>query len=662
MTDLAASNSRKNEPAAGNAPETGNRRLGRLRDYWLSPAGLVIAGATLLALGLRCFIFTRSSFLTSGAVEYDDGVYLGAAIRLLQGALPYKDYAFIQPPGIMVVSLPIALIAKLTSATHALAVARVATACASALCVALVGNLVRHRGARVTLVACGLLAVYPADIMSGRTLLLEPWMNVCCLLAATAAFRSGQLTGPRRLALAGIALGFGGSIKFWAAAPAAVLLVVIALVPQQRWQRLRWYVPSVAAGFLVPLAAVAGTTPLRFLRYTLVYQATRTGASTAMALRLDHLTGLVLVLASRGFGISPGSYTLFQADSTATMETTVVGAALPAVIALAMVALLVFPYVRMSRDRTQLEWFALGTAALACTAILSYSAFFYHYPAFPAPWLAITAGAAVGALATRARSAVRAGDPSRAGDDREEPTGQAPPVDRRGRARRWGTAVVAIAIAVAAVVEVVQLSDVSVQGNPGVASVIPAGSCVVSDQVSVTIAANRFTTAPGCPDVVDALAQTLVLSHGVSPAGGAGKQQAVVSGWESIFSQAQYVWLTGGYQNRIPWTPQLAAWFQAHFHQVRVLRSYVDSRIYEKNGLYTPGDTAPGGHKDSMSTVRQASVLGRPKSPARRSAIASRRRMRPAIASLVSGGSASWPSSSSDACRFATRSWPAMTR
>jgi len=63
-----------------------------------------------------------------------------------------------------------------------------------------------------------------------------------------------------------------------------------------------------------------------------------------------------------------------------------------------------------------------------------------------------------------------------------------------------------------------------------------------------------------------------------------------------------------------------------------------------------------------MSAVRQASVDGRPRSDARRSAIASRRRIRPAIASLVSGGSASWPSSSSDACRLATRSRPAITR
>ena len=32
---------------------------------------------------------------------------------------------------------------------------------------------------------------------------------------------------------------------------------------------------------------------------------------------------------------------------------------------------------------------------LATAAIMGYSAFFYHYPDFPAPWLAITVGAAV---------------------------------------------------------------------------------------------------------------------------------------------------------------------------------------------------------------------------------------------------------------------------
>ena len=186
------------------ASDNGARdRRGRVLAYWLSPAGLVIGGATLLALLIRGFLLTRSHFLTSGGVEYDDGVYLGEAIRLLHGDLPYRDYALIQPPGIVVVVLPAAIVARLASTTDGLVLARVATVAASAACVALAGNLVRHRGTRVTLVTCGLLAIYPADIMAARTLLLEPWMNLCALLAATAAFRDGRLAGPRRLAVAG---------------------------------------------------------------------------------------------------------------------------------------------------------------------------------------------------------------------------------------------------------------------------------------------------------------------------------------------------------------------------------------------------------------------------------------------------------------------------
>jgi hypothetical protein len=533
----------------------------RLRAYWLSPAGLLIAIATIVALGLRCAIFTQSSFLTSGSVEYDDGVYLGSAIRLLQGILPYKDYAFLQPPGILIVALPFAAIAKLASAKMAMAAARLATACAGAACVALAGNLVRHRGALVTGVTCGLLAIYPADIMAARTLLLEPWMNLCCLLAATAAFSAGRLAGPRRLALAGVALGFATTIKFWAAIPVAVLLAVILLVPGQRWARARWYVLAVAGGFLVPVAAFAGSVPLGFLRDTLLYQATRVGASTPLAVRLDHLTGLTVVLGAHGLAITPGSYTLFQADSTGSMEPTSAGLALPLAVIIAAAALIVIPYARWRRDRSPLEWFALATAVAAAAAIVSYSAFFYHYPAFPAPWLAIAGGAAAGALA-QARAMTE-------------------------RARRAVTAAVAVAVAVAviavAALEVIQVDGVYVQGNPYVADTIPAGACVVSDQVSLTISANRFTAAaPGCPDVVDSLAQTLALSHGVSPAGGAGKSQAVVSGWESIFSKAQFVWLTDGYQSRVPWTPQLNAWFRANFRLVRVFPRYNDSRVYAK--------------------------------------------------------------------------------
>ena len=82
-----------------------------LRAYWLSPAGLVILAATGVSLALRLFMLSRPQFLT-GVTEYDDGVYLGGAIRLISGSVPYHGFAFVQPPGILLLMAPVAVIAQ----------------------------------------------------------------------------------------------------------------------------------------------------------------------------------------------------------------------------------------------------------------------------------------------------------------------------------------------------------------------------------------------------------------------------------------------------------------------------------------------------------------------------------------------------------------------
>ena len=107
-----------------------------------------------------------------------------------------------------------------------MAVARLLTVLASTACVPLAGSLLRYRGTLVTLVTCGVLAVYPDDITTAHTLILEPWMNLFCLVGACLAFRRGRLASPSRLLWAGVAIGFAGAVKYWAALPALVLLVV----------------------------------------------------------------------------------------------------------------------------------------------------------------------------------------------------------------------------------------------------------------------------------------------------------------------------------------------------------------------------------------------------------------------------------------------------
>src|ERR1700749_3074428 len=79
--------------------------------FWSTPAFMIIAAATVIGLALRAFLLFTPGFLTSGTVEYDDGVYLGAATQLLHGTLPYSGYAFVQPPGILIIALPFAVIA-----------------------------------------------------------------------------------------------------------------------------------------------------------------------------------------------------------------------------------------------------------------------------------------------------------------------------------------------------------------------------------------------------------------------------------------------------------------------------------------------------------------------------------------------------------------------
>jgi alpha-1,2-mannosyltransferase len=569
------------EPAPGNgsaAPGGASGPGRRLRS--MSPAGLAILAATALALALRLFLVTRPGFLTSGTVEYDDGVYLGAALRLLHGALPYKDYAFVQPPGIVVVALPGAVVGSLTSQAAGLAAARVLSVLASTACVPLAGRLLRHRGALACAVTAGLLAVYPADVLSARTLLLEPWMNLACLLAVNAAFREGRLASPRWLAWAGVAFGCAVAIKFWAAVPAAVLLAacLIARPPAQtsRARRAGALVGGAVGGFAVLAGPFALADPAGFVRETVLDQVSRVGSYTPLSLRLAHLTGLIDVLGRDGKVAAPGTTThsLFAMGAEASTHTVAVG--WPAYAAAAVgIALIAAGYLRGPRQRTTLEWFALATAVLATAAIMGYSAFFYHYPDFPAPWLAIAAGAAAYSLGCLVQGA--------------HPPGGRPPVPPEGTrarlARRVMAAAVAVVILAIAGIEARELAPAHVPPSPpSVSALVPAGSCLVADQVSFAIAADRLAApSPGCPDLIDSLAATLALSGGVSPQGGAGQAPRVVAGWEAIFGQARYVWLSGGAPARIPWTPALQSWFSGHFRLLAAFPGYGASKLYVRD-------------------------------------------------------------------------------
>jgi len=531
----------------------------------------VILATTGLALAIRLYLLTRLRYLT-GITEYDDGVYLGGAVSLISGILPYHGFAFVQPPGVLLLMAPAALLAKVFAPAFAMAVARLLTVGASAGCVALTGVLVRHRGAFMTLAACGALAVYPDDIISAHTLLLEPWMNLLVLAGACAAFRDGRLATPRRLLWAGMFFGLAGTVKYWAALPALVLLAACLLTGPDsgpaggpavgagqrgvKAARAVRFAGGAVAGFAVPVLPFAAPWPGLFLRSTLLDQAWRAGSPVPESLRLAHLTGLADLLNDAGQLTVPGNAGSLFARGDVTAAATWATEWLPVVLAVVLAALLglgyVAGYVRARRgvladagagtwtgtgtpgSPGPLEWYALGTLICTLVAVLAYSAFFYHYADFAAPWLAIAAGYAAGAL-------------------------------RPEQARRM-LAVAAAAFVVVASLQVWELSGLHASDVHADAALIPPGACVVSDEISLAIAANRFTAGSGgCPDVLDSLATTLVAGNGVSVQGGAKALPHVVAEWQAIFERAQYVWLSGTSDRRIPWTPGLEAWFARTF-------------------------------------------------------------------------------------------------
>src|SRR6185437_13078035 len=182
----------------------------------------VIVVATLVGLALRLYQLSRPGYLL-GITEYDDGTDFGSAVRLINGALPYRDFIMVQPPGITLLMAPVALATKAAGTVAGMAAGRVLTALASAAAIPLAGLLTRHRGLLAVTVSCGIIAVYPDSMQAARTV----------LLGALAVFDGDRLAGGRRLIWGGLAFGFAGAVKVWAIVPVLVVLALTARRPRE---------------------------------------------------------------------------------------------------------------------------------------------------------------------------------------------------------------------------------------------------------------------------------------------------------------------------------------------------------------------------------------------------------------------------------------------
>jgi hypothetical protein len=513
----------------------------------LTPAGAVITAATMVSLALLGYQLSRPGYLL-GVTEYDDGSYVGSALRLVHGALIYRDFIFVAPPGITLLMAPVALLSKLTGTAAAMGIGRIMTGLVAAGAVVLGGLLVRHRGLLAVIVTCGILAVYPDTIAAAHTVLLEPWLVLFCLAGAVIVFDGDRLTDSRRrLIWGGVVFGLAGAIQTWAIFPVVVILALSLPTPRRALR----YAAGVAIGFLVPVLPFAALAPKRFYQGLVVAQiGSRAGsARVADSYRLRQMLGLV------------------YGNVTSHAELAGFALALAAVV----LAMLAGASLITRALPPPLEWFALGSAALVLAAFLWPDQFHFHFASFFAPFLALSIGLPASRLLQAAQAAQAAGAGSRPGR------------------RRLGGAATGLAGAIVIVLAVVQANGethLTPHGNPPAAAdrIIPPGACVLTDEVAFTILADRFVSdLPGCSLMVDGLGTDLALSHGLKPSTGAGKVPAVAAVWRSAFDHAQYVWLTTLNARRIPWTPALRAYFSKDF--VVVLKDGRRDTLYARRGL-----------------------------------------------------------------------------
>ncbi len=138
-------------------------------------------------------------------VDYDEGVYVTAAALLSKGLLPYRDYVFLHPPGIVLFFAPWAVGGPL----FALKAARIVSAVVGATNATLVARLV---GGRAALPVAIFWIVWPEVVWSERGAYLEPLMTCAGLGALVLLTDRPSL---RRATIAGVLCGAAVLVKSW---------------------------------------------------------------------------------------------------------------------------------------------------------------------------------------------------------------------------------------------------------------------------------------------------------------------------------------------------------------------------------------------------------------------------------------------------------------
>ena len=383
------------------------------------------------------------------------------------------------------------------------------------------------------------LACFPLAVAADQSLLLEPYLVFFCLLGVVAMFSAGRLASPRRVMLAGIAFGFAGSVRIWAIIP--ILVAVAVCVPLWR-NALRPLALGAIVGFAVPCLPFFLAAPNAFLHDVIIDQLSR---------------------AAPGAGSLPATQRLLMMTGVSGLPGLHAATGLAVGIAIGLVVFVVLVYGVLVRSNTRADWFVLGASAAITAAMFFSHELFDHYTYFPAAFLAMLVGICV----ARALTALGAVDVL--------------------ILRHLGAPVIPMVLAVVVAVLVVPQqtsyakSYLSGAEDPStiLAGLIPPGACVVLDESTFAIVANRFDPAKhGCPAVVDPYGVWLATFSAHLPPYSGPYPEEFVATWGQWLNRADDVVLVGPQSDVIPWSADLTSWFNGDF---RLLFSQPGLFVYE---------------------------------------------------------------------------------
>jgi alpha-1,2-mannosyltransferase len=306
-----------------------------------------------------------------GMNSYDGAVYYAAAAGLAHGLLPYRDFLFLHPPGIVVALLPFAALGRVIGDPYGMEAATLAWLGIGALNAVLVSRILRPLGVPAALVGGLFYAVfYPAVFIERSTLLEAPAATVTLVaLLLLIKAPTARPIAPQVVLVAGTLLGVSAGIKIWG---------MVVLVAVLGWT---WITYGARRGLLLLVGAGVGTTvvclpffaaaPGSMWRMVVVDQLGRPRSTLGLAQRLTDMVGMTTLHAG------------FVAVAVAVVVA-VVGCVLA---------------VRSRQGRLAVVVLVASSALLVCTP-----PWFVHYAGLIAAPAAIMVGAAVPTLIGVARS------------------------------------------------------------------------------------------------------------------------------------------------------------------------------------------------------------------------------------------------------------------